>query len=143
VIRQPLVAFLPLLLTACTATAAPSYPTVDDDPPAAAACDHVTRAAEEMVTEKKELATILHSRSAATRAGMSADPEIKASGGRLAAVAERAGDMLVHEKASAAEMAPVRQELGVAQQDLLAACTDRFGPQPWAFRSGPEPAASN
>lgn len=147
-IRKPLVALLPLLLTACTGTATPSYSTVDDDPFAAATCYQALRAADEMVTEEGP-ATIHTSLSAAGRALRSADPEIKAAGERLVPIAKRAGDMDVYERASAAEMAPVRQELGVAQQDLLAACDDRFGPRPWAFLQEPAflekpaPAASS
>lgn len=119
-----------LLVAGCAPTepAAPAAasPTEPSDRFAAGACLSVARAIEE-----NDL-SFSAATGPASRAVLSTDPGIQQAGRRLAVVGKEAGDLFVEDDPKV-DPGPTNARVAEAQRQLLSACTDLFGPQPWKF----------
>lgn len=140
-------AVLAMLLGGCTPAQQPASaarsPTDPSDGPAASACTKVVRAAEEQVTEERLLRPIRTSISAGRNAVLSTDLGIQKAGRHLELVGIEAMQIHGTDDPDPAEMRQPMERVGEAQRELLSACIDLFGPQPWAFTAPPTPEASN
>ncbi|MFI2714272.1 hypothetical protein ACH495_29555 [Micromonospora sp. NPDC018662] len=129
-----------LLLSGCASTDAPTparaNPSVPADREAVGACLLVAR-----TIERKDVLFGSGTRPAA-RAAQSTDPGIQEAGRELMTAGTAVEELLV-KNAPEADRVPATARLVEAQQKLLSACTDLFGPQPWPFDNQPSPRATS
>ncbi|MFI5836226.1 hypothetical protein ACIA5A_21380 [Micromonospora sp. NPDC051300] len=128
-----------LLLAGCssadTPAAAPASPSVPSDREATGACLLVAGA-----IEKEDVLFGAGTRPA-YRALRSTDPGIKEAGRELMAAGMAVEELLVKD-APDVDRGPATTRLVDAQLELLSACNDLFGPQPWPFDRSPAPTAT-
>ncbi|MEU7574583.1 hypothetical protein [Micromonospora sp. NPDC049240] len=128
-----------LLVSGCASTDAPhsaqASPTAPSDLAAASACRLVADA-----IEKQDLGFGAGTRPGA-RAVKSVDPGVQEAGRELVVVGMEAERLWVKNDPTV-DRGPADARVAEAQQKLLSACTDLFGPQPWPFDKRPSPTAT-
>ncbi|GAB3062716.1 hypothetical protein [Micromonospora schwarzwaldensis] len=127
-------AVLSLLLLVCggastdASSSAQASPTAPSDLAATSACRLVADA-----IEKQDLGYGAGTRPGA-RAVRSTDPGVREAGRELVLAGVEAEKLWVKNDLKV-DRGPAAARLAEAQQKLLSACTDLFGPQPWPFET--------
>ncbi|MER5335014.1 hypothetical protein [Micromonospora sp. NPDC002717] len=109
-----------------TPSSAPASPTEPSDRYASSACTLVAQEVEE-----QDLRFGAGTRPA-MRAVESTDPGIREAGRQLLEAGLKADELFVKNDPNV-DRGPTNARLAEAQRQLLSACTDFFGPQPWPF----------
>ncbi|MBM0256318.1 hypothetical protein [Micromonospora sp. 4G55] len=129
-----------LLVSGCAPTdAAASAPASPSEPPDRYASSACTLAAQ--AVEEQDLRFGAGTRPA-SRAVESTDPGIREAGRQLMVAGLKAEELLVKNDPNV-DPGPTNARLAEAQRQLLSACTDLFGPQPWPFAKQPSPRATS